>query len=142
MKEIKFRVWDKKRKRMLTNGICVGFGINGQYVLDADDRNWEGDITWIYEKNITNNLSPDDFVIMQYTGLKDRDGCEIYEGDLVELITLEGVYEIVYNEYYARFVCRNIKDDGGGSLFEGVVKRVIGNIYETKDAINKQKEDK
>ena len=61
MREIKFRVWDKEEKKMLN-----------------DSR-----ATWILH---TRNHVPysDRYVLMQYTGLKDKGGKEIYEGDIVK----------------------------------------------------------
>lgn len=66
MREIKFRVWQKDKKVM----------------MDVKDYDFESKEIWA--ENITGAWYKDDELeIMQYTGLKDKNGKEIYEGDIV-----------------------------------------------------------
>jgi uncharacterized phage protein (TIGR01671 family) len=71
MREIKFRAWDKKNKRMFIP-ISFQHGVHGIYNI-------------IKEKltSVGSSLYGGDFVLMQYTGLKDKNGKEIYEEDIV-----------------------------------------------------------
>ena len=63
MREIKFRAWDEEKKVMTKN-----FGIWAIPQI----------IQGIKENDLSNSL-----VLMQYTGLKDKNGKEIYEGDIL-----------------------------------------------------------
>jgi len=74
MREIKFRAWDKNNMKMVYD-IVIGkdFFTTDWFVDDYGDS-----------VAISENDWRDRYVIMQYTGLKDMNGEEIYEGDIVK----------------------------------------------------------
>ena len=70
MREIKFRAWDKENKAFMPN--------EGYVICD-------GDVMGLRYGNEMEDVLTDQVELMQYTGLKDMNGVEIYECDIVQV---------------------------------------------------------
>jgi hypothetical protein len=122
MREIKFRIWDSKEEMMIQD--------SGHFHVSAD-----GEVFSINDnEDITNSV-----VLMQYTGLKDKNGKEIYEGDIV-LLDL-GVFGAVYYDEAETSYIVHVQPLGPRQEHQyevlglGYPESVIGNIHENSELI-------
>lgn len=141
---LRFRIWDKRNKRFIkgyqeADSWFKGFGHDNK-----DERNiglsfWE--------------ITDEDFIILLSTGLKDKNGVEIFEGDILKTSYNDvydfAHYEVIYKEDKAQFWCKCValhhKDLGFQDLShrgycEGSLDcedglEVIGNKFENPELL-------
>jgi uncharacterized phage protein (TIGR01671 family) len=125
---LKFRAYDKKEKKWLMGYDMPnlgGFSLFGELVLLGE---WSGVLdTYLFDRL---GHKAEDLVVMQYSGLTDKDGKEIYGGDIIEDFA-EGLREV-------EFV------DGGFWLSEPYMKhympdkenrKIVGNVWDNPELL-------
>lgn len=137
-REIKFKAW------------------NGEQLRDVNTIGWtNGELDWIVTSK---NHGPidEDIKLMQYTGKKDKNGVEIYEGDILTSENYPFQDEGKYNyhgivewadEVTAICITKRLVNkskrgisDGIADIIEDTEKfQVIGNIYENPELLEGQK---
>lgn len=121
MREIKFRVWDKYWKEMIYD------------IQDTFEENYTLGIDYFGQY-----LNNDDFEVMQYTGLKDINGKEIYESDIIKLNGCRyGYGKIIYFDGGYKIRLGNSQWDLNKSVILGHHVITKGNIYENSELLSK-----
>ena len=141
-REIKFRAWDNENKYMITSKQGIFTALRNSMNITIQDNGYynNGDLLKPNKKKYT---------LMQYTGLKDKNGVEIYEGDICkgnEISDKDDLFIIKYGKYktsdwkekyisntyqygwFAEFI--KTKDQVHLVTPNGI--EVIGNIYENE----------
>lgn len=153
-REIKFRAWDKENKHMLyssSDGVLecgegqhedvLNIWLDGTIEIANSERNY-------FPNGIgTINDSEKRFILQQYTGLEDKNGKEIYEGDIVK--SANWLYRVGYGVETSSFgnasgfyFASNAPSLGKGfvdSTFNSLECEVIGNIYENPELLEHNK---
>ena len=118
MREIKFRAWDKINKEM--------FNVES---INFQERRVYRDVVSYRDFN--------DIELMQYTGLKDKNEKEIYEGDIFFESFGERYYKVIFENASFRAEFGGDFDEYSFDLIDVVAQgcEVVGNIYENSELI-------
>ena len=124
MREYKFRCWDTKNKEMLE-------------VQELDYKDSYNGEPMIRTTMYNDYFDTEDMILMQYTGLKDKNGKEIYEGDIVYIMPEDERGIIRWDNETARYVViyDNIISDFDN--WYGKDLEVIGNEFDNPELLEK-----
>lgn len=140
MREQKFRVWHKENEEYM----------NGYDVL----LKYDGSVISRYTLAVFDTDMPVNVIIEQYTGLKDKNGKEIYEGDVVEQFVCgvknfkgkkcgrRTVWQVRWNEEECCFELHYLSGSlfGDSMMALGEEYEVIGNIHENFELLGEEEE--
>lgn len=156
MRDIKFRAWDSHDKIMMW---CPS-GPIGEYIFtrSAGSNAIETipfkviyyQLTWPQPKAGLGTYKTDRYMLMQHTGLKDKNDVEIYEGDIVRDITdhdngfkstyLNNVYAVEWDSEYGHWQLKDGFEALGSAINDQDQSiEVIGNVYENPELLKGDK---
>ena len=124
MREIKFRAWHKEEKII---GEVLGIDILHKEIFFSNE-----------DVDCYEHTDFKDIELMQYTGLKDKNNKEVYEGDIVKLRANHGIGVIKYYDEWGAFVVEYIKPRPLTVLGMNYYKEdieILGNIYRNPELI-------
>ena len=126
-REIKFRAWDNENRYMITSKQGIFTALRNSMNITVQDNGY-------YNNGDLLKPNKEKYTLMQYTGLKDKNGIEVYEGDKVmfdyEWTEPDEIGVITWNKDTASF---QIKGHIPSSSMKRLDKmKVIGNIYENE----------
>ena len=139
MNQIKFRAWHSKSKTMIPweklTLLMSGERLRMMEKLEVKPYNIQkmSDTIKCYELQPGNPFNNSDLTFMQYSGLKDKNGKEIYDQDI--LLNYETQRFLLDYNIFGSWTCYNLSNSSDRrGLFEFFnISEVIGNYYERPD---------
>ncbi|OLN32528.1 YopX family protein [Desulfosporosinus metallidurans] len=114
MRELKFRVWDKVKEKMLKpQAISFDTQSSVPFAVSVPGRSWE---------------PIGKFELLQWSGLTDQNGLEVYEGDLVKLSSI--IYKVIWNKTLVTFELEELGTSSKRDISEVTWGSIIGNEFQ------------
>lgn len=139
-REIKFRVWDVGLKEMIPVYDIQFHDPVTRHIDGISQKPKTTQPTIINKRTTWRQVHEEDAVLMQFTGLTDKTGKDIYEGDVVGGYP-HATVQVVWDEEWAQFACLDADEAQHYGLFANSLDgckdswEVIGNIYENPELI-------
>src|SRR3990167_6226431 len=99
MRDIRFRAWDEQDKEMIQSFL----------------PDW-------------GNINQERYLLLQFTGLKDKNGKEIYEGDIIKMVFDDMLFQVIFDDVSHSFCIKSKKKKYKFGRTDNL--EIIGNIYE------------
>lgn len=120
---MKYKLWSKKEKKFIEDG----------WIIYPD-----GKLYWITYGEIDAGIWMEDYILIKSTGIKDIDGTDIYEGDILKCKLHNGNYEnyvVTWDEEDASFDALNKNKNNFMTPSIWTVSEILGNIYENPELL-------
>lgn len=139
-RNIRFRVWHKNKEKWLHNEkVC---NLNFEYTSD----NWLGDYQVTMENRCSCGLdcaydyySPYELELCQNTGVKDKDGKEIFEGDIIKCANQKGVVRFKNGSFVAKLPVIEGTGQKRNILLSTLSDvKIIGNVFENSELLDEK----
>ena len=129
-RKLKFRVWDKKHKCLISSDVTGQIGYLNYYIDMGGKITREilGEDCGSIDRTTTE--SQENYIIQQFTGKIDKNGKEIYEGDI-----LQHYGRNASTQLFTRLVLWDKQSACFINLIEATPIEIIGNIFETPDLV-------
>ena len=137
-REIKFRVWDKYEKQMYPIS-SIDYDIFSQEIRIIAIGHKNGMCTSYNKNHNSEKCDITALELMQYTGLHDKNGKEIYEGDIVKYENMIG--KIIF--FNGSFILSDLEETEEWEL--GIINEeieIIGNVFEKGILLNDSEKSK
>ena len=127
MKGLKFRVWDKERECYLDETELAGVTPDGECIL------------YIEEEEISKLEIEGNYTLEQYAGLTDKNGKEIYEGDVVNIQGIKYYVDFEHGGFWFNNDNRKWKANRPFTHFQEINDtEVVGNVHENPDLLEEE----
>ena len=123
MREFKMKAWLKKENKMVS---IIGIDLNYQYIRYTDDGNLFKDDYKIAEFK--------DIELLQFTGVKDKAGQEVYEADVIKFNDgIDDIYGLISYDDEDAVYCVSYENVTEHLLNMAGDFEIVGNIFENPD---------